>query len=123
VIRGVIFTHRNLCHAFGDALEGMLGDQSDLVCLSNEGLAGDDLLPALREAVGENPEGTIVFTALYGGSCWQTAERLRHESTMVRHVTGTNLPMLLAFLNKRGNDDLDGLAGMLPDYGRRGIRP
>jgi len=100
-----------------------MGDQAELVGLSNEGLAGDELLPALRDAVGEIPEGAIVFTALYGGSCWQTAEKLQRESPMVRHITGANLPMLLAFLNKRGESDLDELAAALPDYGRRGIRP
>lgn len=100
-----------------------MGEQDDLVGLSNEDLAGDELLPALRAAVGEIPEGAVVFTALYGGSCWQTAERLQRESPMVRHVTGANLPMLLAFVNKRGDGDLDGLAAALPDYGRGGIRP
>jgi mannose/fructose-specific phosphotransferase system component IIA len=64
-----------------------------------------------------------VFTSLFGGSCWQTAERLRRENSHIRHLTGVNLPMLLAFANKRETTELDALLETLSEYGRKGIHP
>ncbi len=123
MIRGVIFTHVDLCFSFCEALNGFLGPQDELVGLSNAGLSSGDMLPALREAVGEATDGAIIFTALFGGSCWQTAERLRRQNSHTRHLTGVNLPMLLAFANKRETAGLDALFEMLAEYGRKGIQP
>lgn len=123
MIRGVIFTHVDLCRCLCDAVNGFLGPQEELVGLSNAGLSSGDMLPTLREAVGDAPDGALVFTALFGGSCWQTAERLRREMSQVRHLTGVNLPMLLAFVNKRDSMGLDALFETVAEYGRRGIQP
>lgn len=123
MIRGVVFTHVRLGEAFCEAVESFLGPQQDLVGLSNERLNSEGMVTALREAIGEAPDGAIVFTSVFGGSCWQTAERLRRENPRVRHITGVNLPMLLALVNKREQLELDALTEMLSGYGRKGIHP
>ena len=81
------------------------------------------MMEALSAAVGPEWEGAVVFTALFGGSCWQTAERLGRERSDVRHITGVNLPMLLAFINKRPETELDDLVELVTAYGHRGIKP
>lgn len=123
MIRGVVFTHVRLGLAFCEAVESFLGPQEDLVGLSNEGLSSEGMVTALREAVGEARDGAIVFTSIFGGSCWQTAERLRRENSRVRHITGVNLPMLLALVNKRELMELDALTESLANYGRKGVHP
>ncbi|MFO7768797.1 MAG: hypothetical protein R6W82_07560 [bacterium] len=123
MIRGVVFTHVRLGLALCEAVESFLGPQGDLVGLSNEGLSSEDMSAALREAIEEAPDGAVVFTSVFGGSCWQAAERLRRENSRVRHITGVNLPMLLALVNKREQMELDALTETLASYGRKGIHP
>ena len=123
MIRGVIFTHVDLGHALRHAVEAFLGPQEEFISLSNEGLSSEGMLATLQEAVAEGGDGTIIFSTLFGGSCWQTAERLRRQQRRIRHLTGVNLPMLLAFVNKREMLGLDALAELLVEYGRKGIQP
>jgi mannose/fructose-specific phosphotransferase system component IIA len=123
MIHGVVYTHADLGAAFCRAVESMMGPQRGFVGLSNEGLSGDSMFTAIEEAVGKSVDGAVIFTALYGGSCWQAAERLSRERPEVHHLTGVNLPMLLAFLNKRESTRLDELPEVLAEYGCRGIKP
>lgn len=123
MIRGIVFTHANLGEAFCESVGSFLGPQDELICLSNRDLSGEQMMEALDSAVGPEGDGAVVFTALFGGSCWQTAERLQRERSEVRHITGVNLPMLLAFLNKREETALDDLVEMVTGYGHRGIKP
>jgi mannose/fructose-specific phosphotransferase system component IIA len=123
VIRGIVFTHASLGEAFCDSVGSFLGPQEGLLCLSNRDLSAEQMMEALSTAVGSEGEGAVVFTALFGGSCWQTAERLVRERTDVRHITGVNLPMLLAFINKRPETELDDLVELVTGYGHRGIKP
>jgi mannose/fructose-specific phosphotransferase system component IIA len=123
MIRGVVFTHVDLGHALRHAVEAFLGPQEEFLSLSNEGLTGEEMLQTLEKSVSDSRDGTIVFTTLFGGSCWQTAERLRRQQRRIRHITGVNLPMLLAFINKRDKLGFDVLAETMVDYGRKGIQP
>lgn len=123
MIRGVVFTHVDLGKALCEVVESFVGPQEDLVNLSNHGLNSDQMTEALKEVVKSAKDGVLIFTTLYGGSCWQAAERLKKEYADIHHITGTNLPMLLAFVNKRESIELDKLVGILPEYGREGIRP
>ena len=123
MIRGIVFTHANLGEAFCESVGSILGLQEDIICLSNNDLSSEQMMDALVAATGPEGDGAVVFTALFGGSCWQTAERLQRERSDVRHITGTNLPMLLAFINKREETTLDDLVELVAGYGHRGIKP
>jgi mannose/fructose-specific phosphotransferase system component IIA len=122
MIRGVVYTHAGLGRALCEAVESFLGPQEELSGFSNQGLNGQEMLQVLGEAVEGARDGVVVFTTLFGGSCWQTAERLRRNHSRLRHITGVNLPMLLAFINKRAGTDLDALTEMVVEYGRKGIQ-
>lgn len=123
MIRGIVFTHMDLGKAFCETLESLLGPQEDLIGLSNRDLNAEQMLEILEDHVGPVDKGVVAFTALFGGSCWQTAERLCRERPDLKHITGVNLPMLIAFVNKRDSTGLEELAVMLTDYGHRGIKP
>jgi len=123
MIRGVVFTHDDLAEAFCESVGSFLGPQEELVCLSNRDLSADQMMEVLASAVGPEGDGVVIFSALFGGSCWQTAERLMQERTDVRHITGINLAMLLAFMNKREETAFDDLVEMVTGYGHRGIKP
>ncbi len=123
MIRGVVFTHDSLGEAFCESVGSFLGPQEGLVCLSNRNLSAEQMMEALIAAVGPEGEGVVIFSALFGGSCWQTSERLKRERSDVRHITGVNLAMLLAFMNKREETAFDDLVEMVTGYGHRGIKP
>ncbi len=123
MIRGVVYTHADLGAAFCRAVESILGPQGDLQGISNEGLSGESVQSKLKETIANGEGESIIFTALFGGSCWQAAEKLNRERDEIRHVTGVNLPMLLSFVNKRETASLDEMTDLLSEYGRRGILP
>jgi len=123
MIRGVVYTHADLGIAFCRTVETMLGPQADLQGISNEGLSGKSVQLKLEETMTSGEGESIIFTALFGGSCWQAAEKFSRERGEVRHITGVNLPMLVCFVNKRETVSLDELTDLLGEYGRKGILP
>ena len=123
MIRGVVYTHADLGAAFCRTVESMLGPQGDLQGISNEGLSGKSVQLKLEETIADGEGESIIFTALFGGSCWQAAEKFSRERGEIRHITGVNLPMLISFVNKRETTSLDELTDLLGEYGRKGILP
>ena len=123
MIRGVVFAHADLGQALCEAVESFLGPQEDLVGLSNRDLSAETMTSALEEVIGSAPDGVIIFTALYGGSCWQASERYCRDHPGTYHLTNVNLPVLLAFASKRAGTAPAALAGQLGAYLRPDARP
>jgi len=122
MIRGIVFTHAGLGQAFCEAVESFLGPQEDLIGLSNAQLDAESMPGALAEAAGAASDGIIIFTALYGGSCWQAAERFCRQRPDAWHLTSVNLPMLLAFASKRATVSAPALLELLRTYCGEGVR-
>jgi mannose/fructose-specific phosphotransferase system component IIA len=80
----------------------VIGDFSHCHAVSNtsktpQGLA--DEVQALVDSADE--DGCIIFVDFLGGSCSHACLRIESEPDTVSIICGANLPMLLAFLNKR----------------------
>jgi mannose/fructose-specific phosphotransferase system component IIA len=119
----LLVTHAALGSELLRTVEAILGAQSDVQVLSNDGLSSDALSRAIEERVrgvpGERP--VVVFTDLAAGSCGIASRRADHGDRLVRKVTGVNLPMLLEFFHYRDTLPLDELLPRLEAKGKAGI--
>jgi mannose/fructose-specific phosphotransferase system component IIA len=97
---GVVVAHGPLAEGLLSALARVAGPQENLWALTNEGLARDALLEALRSSIESRSRGrqVFLFSDMSGGSCGQACKRLLAEG-MVRAVFyGINLPLLIEFV-------------------------
>jgi mannose/fructose-specific phosphotransferase system component IIA len=122
-LAGVIVTHAGLASALRDAAAAVAGDAAGLEPLSNEGLGPEALAERVRATVDAlGADGTIVFVDSRGSSCAASCiAALRHDPR-VRVVSGVNLPMLVDFLLRRRDHDLDGLVERLLQRGRDSVQ-
>ena len=119
----VLVTHGVLGTELVRTVERILGPQTDVLVVSNDGLSADGLVAALEAAlVGLAPgQAAVVFTDLAAGSCGLAARRAGAPGRAVRRITGANLPMLLEFFHYRGSIPLDDLLPRMETKGRAGI--
>jgi len=123
MVSGIIVTHGKLADALRDAAANIAGDATHLDIVSNDDLSPDELVARVRSAVARAGEhGTIVFTDLGGGSCATACLRVLRDHPNVRLVTGINLPMLVDFVLRRGDLELDALVARLLQRGQSSIQ-
>jgi len=119
----LLVTHGNLASGLKDAVEQMLGQQEGFLTLSNTGLAGKDLIEKINQILEEQKHpSTVLFTDIYGGSCWRSSRFVASQNPKVALVTGVNLPMLLTFFTNRNKLDFDQLLAKVAQMGEEGIK-
>ncbi len=120
---GIIITHGPVATALIHAAEGIVGSVTHIVGLSTSNFSRETILDKIDETLALNdwPESTIIMVSLKGGSCWNAgiATLKRHPNIAV--ISGVNLAMLLSFLTKRNDRQLDGLSMIVKEDGIRGI--
>jgi len=119
----IIVTHGRLAEELVDTARRVFGDFSDCFAVTNEGKSPNALYEEMKQLV-DALEGRpcIVFVDFTGGSCCHACMRLRVDREDVVIISGVNLPMLLAFLNKRDSVPLDQLPEEILDRGHKAIR-
>lgn len=119
----VLVTHGVLGTELVRTVERILGPQTDVAVVSNDGLSADGLVAALEASLGSLVPGqaAVVFSDLAAGSCGLAARRAGVSGRTVRRITGANLPMLLEFFHYRGTIPLDDLLPRMETKGRAGI--
>jgi mannose/fructose/sorbose-specific phosphotransferase system IIA component len=123
MILALLVTHGNLASGLKDAVEQMLGQQEGFLTLSNSGLAGKDLIENINRILEEQKHpSTVLFTDIYGGSCWRSSRFVASQNPKVALVTGVNLPMLLTFFTNRHKLDFDQLLAKVVQMGEEGIK-
>jgi mannose/fructose-specific phosphotransferase system component IIA len=119
LVRGLVIAHSSLAAAMASAVHQIAGVGEDaLHTISNEGRGPDQLMQAVRDAVGDAP--VILFTDLPSGSCAFAARKLALERPGTGIVSGVNLPVLLDFVFHRDLSVPD-LVERLVEKGRGGI--
>jgi mannose/fructose-specific phosphotransferase system component IIA len=120
---GILVTHAALGSELLRTVEGILGPQSDVHVLSNDGYSGEALSRAIEDAVRKVPteHPVVIFTDMAAGSCGIASRRAEHGERSVRKVTGVNLPMLLEFFHYRDTLPLDEILPRLEAKGKAGI--
>ena len=123
MILALLVTHGNLASGLKDAVEQMLGQQEGFLTLSNSGLAGKDLVDRINQILEEQNHPTaILFTDIYGGSCWRSSRFVASQNSKVALITGVNLPMLLSFFTNRHKLEFDQLLTKVVQTGEEGIK-
>ncbi|MCD6307686.1 MAG: hypothetical protein J7M24_01675 [Candidatus Latescibacteria bacterium] len=121
MIRGLIVGHATFGDGILHALKSIAGEFTCLETISNDGLATNELVEAIKEhTLSGGEEGTLIFVDLFGGSCWRAAKMAQTGHTRI--VSGVNLPMVLSFLHKRENRSTDSLADIIETDAKRGVR-
>ncbi len=120
----VVVAHGNVAQCLMDAVQGILGTQSNWVAVSNAGLGLNDLNAAIAEAIAELQKtcDVIVMSDMPGGSCHHACQEMIGQNSEVRAVSGLNLMMLLEFFVKRDRQPVDDLLGLVMERGRDAIR-
>lgn len=119
----IIVTHGRLAEELIETARAVFGDFSDCHAVTNEGKSPNALFEEMKLLV-DALEGKpcIVFVDFTGGSCCHSCMRLKVDRDDVAIIAGVNLPMLLAFLNKRDAVPFGQLADEIVDRGHNSIR-
>ena len=123
MISAIVVTHGKLAEEFIATARHIYGATPGVYPLSNDNKTPQTLaneLEAILEAGG--PEDSfVIFVDFLGGSCGHATLSVERRHRNVRIVSGVNLPMLLAFLNKRTEVTFERLPAELASRGRDSI--
>lgn len=120
----ILLTHGPIGDALIDAVRGIMGLDEGLHALSVTDMSITEISSRLESLVSgpeEKQDGVIIMASLRGGSCWNVAASIGSVRANVRVVSGVNLPMVLSFVTKRQDLELDALADEVQQDARRGI--
>jgi mannose/fructose-specific phosphotransferase system component IIA len=124
MISAIVVTHGRLADEFVATARKIFGNFSGVYALSNEDKTPQTLsdeIEAVIEARGPD-EDFIIFVDFLFGSCGHATLAVERRYKNVRVVSGVNLPMLLAFLNKRNDVNFERLPSELASRGRDSIQ-
>ncbi|MFQ5511758.1 MAG: PTS sugar transporter subunit IIA [Candidatus Krumholzibacteriia bacterium] len=120
---GIIVTHGALAEELLGTARLILGDFSHCHGVTNSHKSPqtlyDEILLLLESEKG-NP--CIIFVDYFGGSCSHACLRIEIAHPDIRVISGVNLPMLLAFVNKRDTLPPDDLTAEIVKRGQDSIK-
>ncbi len=123
MIGAVIITHGSLAASLLEAAELIAGKAENIKAISVKSSDATELVrSSLTQAVKEvnSGNGVVIFTDMFGGTPTNIALSVL-EVGKIEVVTGVNLPIVLRFLNHRGNRQLKELVTLLKEYGQKSI--
>ncbi len=98
----VILGHGDFPEGIKTALETILGEQEEIIPVSNRKLSLKALTEMLAEIFKKNKNKEIfVFVDILGGSCGSAAAQARENKKNIHIIGGVNLPMLVEFFWKK----------------------
>ena len=121
-VPALVVMHADLAAALLRAAAAVYGPVEDVAVLSNEGLSRDQLEDEIARRVGAWPQGGLVLTDFWGGSCHVCGAAVARGRGEVIVVTGLNLPTLIDYLHNRDAFSVDALAERLRSKGQESIR-
>jgi PTS system mannose-specific IIA component len=126
MVAGIIVTHGNLAEELLRTAQTVYGEFSDCHALSNASRSPDALIKEIEKVI-EAVKGLpcIIFVDFLGGSCSHAClmqASARGDAQDIPIISGVNLPMLLAFLNKRDEISFERLAEMIVDRGSKSVQ-
>lgn len=126
MVTGIIVTHGRLAEELLGTAKTIYGEFSGVWPVSNAQKSPraltEELDSLVTSALAETPDGVLVLTDYFGGSCSHACLGVQQKHERVKMVTGINLPMLLAFLYRRNEVPFETLAGELVERGLNSIQ-
>jgi mannose/fructose-specific phosphotransferase system component IIA len=101
MVRGIIIGHGTFADAMIATAEKIVGKQSDIEIVTNEGISCETLSQQIAQLLTEEDVDTIVFLDLPGGSCTISCYTIMKDHQDLNVISGVNLPMLLEFFMLR----------------------
>jgi mannose/fructose-specific phosphotransferase system component IIA len=123
MISAIVVTHGSLAREFIATARNIYGTFNGMYDVSNDGKTPQALaaeLEAIVEAGGPD-DSYVILVDFIGGSCGHATLAVERRHRNVRIVSGVNLPMILAFLNKRSETNFERLPSELASRGRDSI--
>jgi PTS system mannose-specific IIA component len=119
----VLVTHGRLALEFIDALEHVVGPQSNIaaICIGPD----DDMEERRKEILAsvkaaDQGEGVVLLTDMFGGTPSNLAISVLDQG-QVEVIAGLNLPMLIKLASVRGRDSLKASVAQAQEAGRKYI--
>lgn len=102
MVRGIIIGHGDFAKAMVSTAEHIVGEQTDLAVVSNQGSSCDSLVGHIANIIIQGDlASTIIFLDLPGGSCTIGCYTLLKDYPDLNIICGINLPMLIEFFMLR----------------------
>ncbi len=123
MISAIVVTHGNLAQEFIATAQKIYGSVKGVYAVSNDDKSPQTLasdVDAIIEMGGPD-DAFVILVDFLGGSCGHATLSVERRRRNVRVVSGVNLPMLLAFLNKRADVSFERLPAELASRGRDSI--
>ncbi|MFZ3072524.1 MAG: PTS sugar transporter subunit IIA [Thermodesulfobacteriota bacterium] len=123
MINAIVITHGELAAQIVKAAKAIVGSAGDVIALGiDESEGADEIRERLNSAlkVLKPSGGVIIFTDMFGGTPTNISLPFIEDGA-VEIITGVNLPLVIKFLNNRGDYNLKDLATLLLDYGQKSI--
>lgn len=120
MIPALILTHGHLGEMLMEAVEKVLGPQTDVIVLSNDDCTMDDMKFNVETRLGNAPG--VLFVDFCGGSPYVACKSLREIHPNYAVISGVNLPMLFSFFTKRTKHPFAELVEIVKADGLRGIQ-
>ncbi|MFC1554979.1 PTS sugar transporter subunit IIA [candidate division KSB1 bacterium] len=121
MIRGLILTHGDFGRSVISTTEKIMGPVEGVKVISNEMVSIKDLVSTLDTSIKEFEEDEVLIMVDFcGGSCWHAAQVVMRDRPKTALISGVNLPMALAFANKRDSYKLTEFAEYLKESSVKG---
>jgi mannose/fructose/sorbose-specific phosphotransferase system IIA component len=124
MVTGIVVTHGNLADELIKTAKSIFGEFDGCYPVSNLKKSPRALVKELEDIVlsQNSDQPFVVLIDFWGGSCCYACLDIKQRHKNMRLITGVNLPMLLAFLNKRDAMPIDELTDELIGRGRNSVR-
>lgn len=102
MVVGIVVTHGNLAEELLETARQVYGEFTSCFAVSNTSKSPQGLVEELQSVVkttGAVP--CLIFVDFVGGSCGHACLKTASDRPRTLVISGVNLPMILAFLNKR----------------------
>jgi PTS system mannose-specific IIA component len=123
MVSAIVVTHGRLAQEFIATAQKIYGTFKGVYAVSNDDLTPQALASEMEAIIesGGPDDAFVILVDFLGGSCGHATLSVERRRRNVRIVSGVNLPMLLAFLNKRADVSFERLPAELASRGRDSI--
>jgi PTS system mannose-specific IIA component len=123
MISAIVVTHGRLAQEFIATAQKIYGNVKGVYAVSNDDSTPQSLVSEVDAIIesGGPDDSFVIMVDFLGGSCGHATLSVERRRRNVRIVSGVNLPMLLAFLNKRADVSFERLPAELASRGRDSI--
>jgi PTS system mannose-specific IIA component len=121
-VPALLVMHGDLARSLLEAARKVYGEIDGVEVLSNESLSRESLEDEINRRVKDWPEGGLVLTDFWGGSCHICGASVARKRGEILVLTGVNLPVLIDYLHNRDQVPVAELAERLLKKGQESLR-